>query len=112
MIWTQIMLIHNVCKPKAKFCFRETALKTRYKNVFLPSSLVDYKVCISQTGIGILEVNHRLSVTSQPRLFTNNKKVKILFSLKNKNLINDNIKESSLELNNLIPLRSWTNMIV
>ena len=47
-------------------------------------------------GIGIFEVYHRLSVTSQAQFFTNNK-LKSSFSLKNKNLMNDNIKESSLE---------------
>ena len=47
-------------------------------------------------GIGIFEVYHRLSVTSQAQFSTNNKKLKSLFSLKNKNLMNDNIKESSL----------------
>ena len=83
--------------------------------------IVDYKVCIFQTRIGILEVYHRLpilevydrlSVTSQTRLFINIKKLKSLFSLKNKNLMNDNTKESSLELKNFLPQRSWTNMAV
>ena len=83
--------------------------------------IVDYKVCIFQTRVGILEVHHRLSilevydrlsVTSQTRLFINIKKLKSLFSLKNKNLMNDNTKESSLELKNFLPQRSWTNMIV
>ena len=78
-------------------------MKIRYKSLFLPCLLVDCKVCIFQTGIGILEVYHRLSVTFQLRLFTSYKKLESLFSLKNKNLMNDNIKESSLELKNLIP---------
>ena len=78
-------------------------MKIKYKSLFLPYLLVDYKVCIFQTGIGILEVYRRLSVTSQLRLFTSNKKLKSLFSPKNKNLMNDNVKVSSLELKNLIP---------
>ena len=31
-------------------------MKIKYKNLLLPSILIDYKVCIFQTGIGILEV--------------------------------------------------------
>ena len=71
-------------------------MKIRCKSLFLPYLLVDYKVCIFQTGIGILEVYHRLSVTSQLRLFTSNKKLKSLFSLKNKNLMNDISKKAPL----------------
>ena len=55
-------------------------------------------------GIGIFEVYHRLSVTLQARFFTDNKKLKSLFSPKNKNLMNDNMKESSLDLKNLITI--------
>ena len=72
-----------------------------HENQTPESLLVDYKICIFQTGIGILEVYLTGYVTSQARLFTNNKKLQSLFSLKNKNLMNDNIKETSLELKNL-----------
>ena len=68
-----------------------------HENQTPESLLVDYKI-----GIGILEVYLTGYVTSQARLFTNNKKLQSLFSLKNKNLMNDNIKETSLELKNLI----------
>ena len=41
-------------------------------------------------------ISHKLADTLQVRLFTNNKKLKSLFFLKTKNLMTDNIKESSL----------------
>ena len=90
----------------------EDCMKIKCKNLFQPYLLIDYKVRIFQKGIGILEVCHRLSVTSQLRLFTSNEKLKSLFSLKNKNLMHQNIEESSLKLKNLIPQRNWTNIIV
>ena len=110
------MLIHNVCKPKAKFWFRETGWKSDTKSD--PAILISWLQNLYFSngigiGIGIFEVYHSLSVTSQARFFTNNKKLKSLFSLKNKKLKNDNIcetyervwsrKESSLKLKNLIP---------
>ena len=101
------MLIHNVCKPKAKFWFRETGWKSDTKSD--PAILISWLQNLYFSngigiGIGIFEVYHRLSVTFQALFFTDNKKLKSLFSPKNKNLMNDNMKESSLDLKNLITI--------
>ena len=80
-----------------------------------------WKVCIFQTGIGILEV-YLIGYQSLRKLDYLQIIRKSLFSLKNKNLIMTisyetygrvwSRKESTLELKYLIPYRNWTNMIV
>ena len=66
------MLIRKVYNQKLNFGIGRDCTKTRQKNLFRTSLLLDYKVFIFQTGIGILEVyligyqsqNYLLSVIS------------------------------------------------
>ena len=60
-------------------------MKIRYKNLFLSSVLLliimKLQILYISNGNRYIEgISHRLSVTSQARLFTNNKKLKSLFS--------------------------------
>ena len=84
---------YNICKPRAKVWFRKTAWKSDTRICFChPYWLTKIQSLYFSNGNRYIGgIFHRLSVTSQARLFTDNKKLKSLFPLKDKNRINDSI---------------------
>ena len=97
----------NVSKPKVKFWSWETAWKSDMRIFFCHphcySFMKTQSLYISDGNRYIEAISHRLSVTSQARLFTNNKKLRSLFSHMTP-IKGCSWKERSLELKNVITI--------
>ena len=97
----------NVSKPKVKFWFQETAWKSDMRIFFCHSHYYSFmkiqSLYISDGNRHIEAISHWLSVTSQARLFTNNKKLWSLFFHMTP-IKGCSWRERSLELKNVITI--------